>query len=113
MNQVRALVFYRNHFYDFFNKQSEKAKEKIEYVLFLITHIEKVSDKFLKHLEGQKGLYEVRVEYGNNIFRIFCCFDKGKIVVLFNGYQKKTQKTSLKEIEMANKLMKEYFSTTK
>ena len=53
MNQVRALVFYRNHFYDFFNKQSEKAKEKIEYVLFLITHIEKVSDKFLKHLEGQ------------------------------------------------------------
>ena len=67
MNQVRALVFYRNHFYDFFNKQSEKAKEKIDYVLFLITHIEKVPEKFLKHLEGQKGLYEVRVEHGNNI----------------------------------------------
>jgi phage-related protein len=113
MNQVRALVFYRNHFYDFFNKQSEKAKEKIDYVLFLITHIEKVPEKFLKHLEGQKGLYEVRVEHGNNIFRIFCCFDKGKIVVLLNGYQKKTQKTSHKEIEMANKLKQEYFSTTK
>ena len=65
--------------------------------------------KFLKHLEGHKGLYEIRVEHSNNIIRIFCCFDKEKIVLL-NGYQKKTQKTSLKEIEMANKLMNEYFS---
>ena len=70
-------------------------------------------EKFLKHIQGQKGLYEVRVEHGNNIFRIFCFFDKGKIVVLLNGYQKKTQKTSVKEIEMANKLMHEYFSATK
>ena len=113
MNQVRKLVFYRNHFHDFFDKQSEKAKEKIDYVLFLLTHIDKVPEKFLKHLEGQKGLYEIGVEHSNNIFRIFCFFDKGKIVVLLNGYQKKTQKTSLKEIEMANKLMHEYFSTTK
>ena len=113
MNQVRVLVFYRQHFHEFFDKQSEKAKEKIDYVLFLITHIEKVPEKFLKNIEGQKGLYEIRVEHGNNIFRIFCCFDKEKVIVLFNGYQKKTQKTSLKEIEMANKLMKEYFSKTK
>ena len=113
MNQVRALVFYRNHFHDFFDKQSEKAKEKIDYVLFLITHIDKVPEKFLKHIEGQKGLYEIRVEHSNNIFRIFCFFDKGKIIVLLNGYQKKTQRTSLKEIEIANKLMNEYFSTTK
>ena len=111
MNQVRELVFYRNYFYDFFDKQSEKAKEKIDYVLFLLTHIEKVPENFLKHLEGNKGLYEIRIEYGSNIFRVFCCFDKGKIVVLFNGYQKKTSKTSTKEIEMANKLMKQYFST--
>ena len=113
MNQVRELVFYRNHFHDFFDKQSEKAKEKIDYVLFLLTHIDKVPEKFLKHIEGQKGLYEIRVEHGCNIFRIFCCFDKGKIVVLFNGYQKKSNKTSSQEIELANKLMKEYFSTTK
>ncbi len=113
MNQVRALIFYKSHFYDFFDKQTETVKEKVDYVLFLLTHLEKVPEKFLKHLEGQKGLYEVRVELGNNIFRIFCCFDKGKIVVLLNGYQKKTQKTSHKEIEMANKLMKGYFSMTK
>lgn len=113
MKQVRELVFYKNHFHDFFEKQSEKAKEKIDFVLFLITHIERVPEKFLKHLAGQKGLYEIRVEHSSNIFRIFCFFDKGKTVVLLNGYQKKTQKTSLKEIEMANKLMNEYFSTTK
>jgi phage-related protein len=113
MNQVRELVFYRNHFHEFFDKQSEKAKEKIDYVLFLLTHIDKVPEKFLKHIEGQKGLYEIRVEHGSNIFRIFCCFDKGKIVVLFNGYQKKSNKTSSQQIELANKLMKEYFSTTK
>ena len=113
MNQVRALVFYRNHFHDFFDKQSEKAKEKIDYVLFLLTHIDKVPEKFLKHIIGQKRLYEIRVEHSNNVFRIFCFFDKGKIIVLLNGYQKKTQRTSLKEIEIANKLMNEYFSTTK
>ena len=113
MNQVRELFFYRQHFHEFFDKQSEKAKEKIDYVLFLLTHIDKVPEKFLKHIEGQKGLYEIRVEHSSNIFRIFCFFDKGKIVVLLNGYQKKTQKTSLKEIVKANKLMNEYFSTTK
>lgn len=113
MNQVRELVFYKKHFHDFFDNQSEKAKEKIDYVLFLLTHIDKVPEKFLKHIEGQIGLYEIRISHGNNIFRIFCFFDKGKIIVLLNGYQKKTQKTSLKEIDMANKLMKEYFSTTK
>ncbi len=94
MNQVRELVFYRNHFLDFYDKQSENAKEKNDYVLFLITHIDQVPEKFLKHIEGQKRLYEIRVEHSSNIFRIFCCFDKGKIVVLLNSYQKKSNKTS-------------------
>jgi phage-related protein len=113
MNQVRKLIFYSNHFHDFFDKQSEKAKEKIDYVLFLITHIDQVSERFLKHIVGQKGLYEIRVEHSSNIFRIFCCFDKGKIVILLNAYQKKSNKTSSQEIQLANKLMNEYFSTTK
>lgn len=113
MNELREIVFYKNYFYDFFNKQSEKGKEKIDYVLFLVTHIDKVPEKFLKHLEGNKGLYEIRVEHGSNIFRIFCFFDKGKIIVFLNGYQKKMQKTSSKEIMMANKLMKEYYINTK
>ena len=78
-------------------------------MLFVLTHAERVPEKFLKHMEGHKGLYEIRVEVGSNIFRIFCCFDKGKVVVLFNGFQKKTQKTPKKEIQLAVKLMNEYF----
>jgi phage-related protein len=109
MKQIRELIFYRHYFNAFFAQQTEKVREKIDYVLFVLAHTDRVPEKFLKHIEGQKGLYEIRIEAGNNIFRIFCCFDKGKIVVLFNGFQKKTQKTPKQEILLAIKLMKEYF----
>ncbi|MBA2562001.1 MAG: type II toxin-antitoxin system RelE/ParE family toxin [Chitinophagaceae bacterium] len=107
------MIFYRHYFHEFFNQQTEKVKEKIDHVLFVVTHADRVPAKFLKHLEGQKGLYEIRVEAGNNIFRIFCCFDKGRVVVLFNGFQKKTQKTPKAEIDLAVKLMNEYFDKKK
>jgi phage-related protein len=110
MEQVRELIFYKHHFEDFFNIQSDKVKDKIDYVLFMLTHTDRVPKKFLNHMEGTKGLYEVRVELGSNIFRIFCCFDEGKLVVLFNGFQKKSKKTPTKEIEIALKLMNEYFN---
>jgi phage-related protein len=87
------------------------VKTKIDYVLFVITHTERIPEKFLKLIEGQKGLYEIRVEFGGNIFRIFCCFDKQKVVVLLNGFQKKSQKTPKAEIELAIKLKEEYFKT--
>ena len=61
-------------------------------------------------MTGTNGLYEIRIELGSNIFRIFCCFDEGRLVVLFNGFQKKTQKTPKSEIEKAEKLKAEYFS---
>jgi phage-related protein len=64
----------------------------------------------LKSIEGVKGLYEIRVEAGSNIFRIFCCFDRGNLIILFNGFQKKSQKTPPKEIEKAKRLMDEYFN---
>ena len=67
----------------------------------------------LKSIEGKKGLFEIRVEFGGDIFRIFCCFDEGSLVILFNGFQKKTQKTPSNEIEKADKLMKEYFDNKK
>lgn len=109
MEPIRELIFYKHYFKDFFEEQTPKAQEKIDYVLFLVTHAERIPEKFLKHIEGQKGLYEIRVEVGNNIYRIFCCFDKGKLVVLFNGFQKKTQKTPKGAIDFALKLMQEYF----
>lgn len=65
----------------------------------------------LKSIEGKKGLFEIRIEFGGDIFRVFCCFDEGSLVILFNGFQKKTQKTPSGEIEKAERLMKEYFES--
>jgi len=76
----------------------------------LIKQVDRVPEKFLKHLTGTNGLYEIRVEYQSNIYRIFCCFDEGKLVVLFNGFHKKSQKILQKEIDKAQQLMKDYFN---
>jgi phage-related protein len=67
----------------------------------------------MKHLTGTDGLYQIRVEFQSNIYRIFCCFDKGQLVVLFNGIQKKTQKTPKSELDRAERLKKEYFKSKK
>jgi phage-related protein len=67
-----------------------------------------VPETYLKHLEGTAGLFEIRVQLGNDIFRIFCFFDEGKLIVLANGFQKKTQKTPKQEIEKALKIMELY-----
>ncbi len=90
--------------------QDEKVREKIGYVFQLVRTVSKIPEKFLKHLEGTDGLYEIRIEVGSNIFRIFCCFDKGNLVVLFNAFQKKSKKTPKQEIELAEKLKRDYFA---
>ena len=109
MENVREIIFYRQFFHDFFNELSEKVKSKIDYVLFVITVTEQIPVKFFKHVEGADGLFEIRVEYESNTYRIFCCFDEGNLVVLFNGFHKKTQKTPQKEIDKALEIRKMYF----
>ncbi len=74
----------------------------------MVEDLERVPETYLKHIENTEGLYEIRVQLGSDIFRIFCFFDKGQLVVLANGLQKKTQKTPKKEIEMAIKIKTEY-----
>jgi phage-related protein len=96
MKSQRQIIFHEHHFSDFYLKQNERVQEKIEYVFRVITNVQNVPKKFLDHLTGTDGLYEIRIEFENNIYRIFCCFDKGNLVVLFNGFQKKTQKTPKK-----------------
>jgi phage-related protein len=113
MDSVRQIIYYKNYFLDFFDDQTEKVKEKIDYVLFVITVTQRVPKKFFDHLEGTDGLYEIRVEFQSNIFRIFCCFDDGKVIVLFNGFQKKSQKTPKPEIDRALKIKAEYFEEIK
>jgi len=92
-------------------EQNSKVGEKIAYVFKLVINVQNVPTKFLKHLEGTDGLFEIRVEFESNIYRIFRCFDKGNLVVLFDAFQKKTQKTPKKQIDLALKLKKEYFNS--
>ena len=107
----REIIFYKDHFNEFYLEQNEKVRKKILQTLVWIQTIERLSVSILKSIEGVNGLYEIRIEYNSNIFRIFCCFDKGSIVVLFNGFQKKSQKTPKSEINKAERLMNEYFES--
>ncbi|PKP12678.1 MAG: addiction module toxin RelE [Bacteroidetes bacterium HGW-Bacteroidetes-3] len=110
---IREIVFYKDYFDDFFETLTDKVQDKIDEVLFMMTILERVPAKFFKSIEGVKGLFEIRIEYESNIYRIFCCFDKGNLVVLFNGFQKKSQKTPTKELDKAVKIMEEYFNEQK
>ena len=107
-NKIRNIFAYKNYFLDFFQKQKPKVKEKILWTFMVIQTVDKIPTEYFKHMEGTSGLYEIRVQFGNDIFRIFCFFDEGKLVVLTNGFQKKTQKTPKKEIEKALKIKEEY-----
>lgn len=106
----RKITFYKNYFQDFFDKQTKKVKAKIIWTLDLVEDLQRVPETYLKHIENTDGLYEIRVQLGSDIFRIFCFFDQGQLVILANGFQKKTQKTPKKEIEKALKIKLEYES---
>jgi len=108
VNNDRQVIAYKNYFLDFYESQNDKVQAKIEWTLNLIKVTPKVPEKFFKHMQGTKGLYEIRVDVGSNIYRIFSFFDKGNLVVLGNGFQKKSQKTPKQEIEKALKIMEEY-----
>ncbi|MBK7140190.1 MAG: type II toxin-antitoxin system RelE/ParE family toxin [Bacteroidetes bacterium] len=113
MNTERHIIFHKHYFVDFYLEQTEKVQEKIEYVFKILRTVQNVPKKFLDHMTGIDGLYEIRIEFESNIYRVFCCFDKGNLVVLFNGFQKKSQKTPKKEIELALKLKEDYFNAKK
>ena len=89
----RQLIFYKNYFKDFYRKQDIKTKKKITFVLRIIQTLDRIPEEYFKFLKGSDGIYEIRVQLGNNIYRILCFFDEGNLVVLVNSFQKKTKKT--------------------
>ena len=107
-HKFRTIIFYKEYFEEFFVKQRPKVKDKIIWTFDIIEDLQRVPDTYLKHLESTDGIFEIRVQQGNDIFRIFCFFDRGQLVVLTNGFQKKTQKTPKLEIEKALKIKQEY-----
>ncbi len=109
----RKVIAYKNYFLDFYRAQNDSVQRKIEWTLRLIETTDIVPEKYFKHLTGTKGLYEIRVEVGSNIYRIFSFFDKGNLVVLGNAFQKKTNKTPKNELEKAIKIKEEYQNENK
>ncbi|MBO5272373.1 MAG: type II toxin-antitoxin system RelE/ParE family toxin [Muribaculaceae bacterium] len=107
----REIKFYKHYFNEFYVAQTDKVRKKIAQTLVWLQTLDRLPITILKSIEGKKGLFEIRVEFGGDIFRVFCCFDEGSLVILFNGFQKKTQKTPSGEIEKAERLMKEYFES--
>ena len=107
----REIKFYKHYFNEFYVAQTDKVRKKIAQTLVWVQTLDRLPITILKSIEGKKGLFEIRIEFGGDIFRVFCCFDEGSLVILFNGFQKKTQKTPSGEIEKAERLMKEYFES--
>lgn len=108
--KVREVIAYENHFEDFLIAQPTKVQDKIFKIIEAIETLERVPSNYLKSLEGTNGLYEARIQLASNIWRVFCFFDEGKLVILLNGFQKKTQKTPKNEMDKALKLMSKYYS---
>jgi len=110
MKYEREIFFYKSYFQDFYDKQETKVKTKINWTLGLVRDLEKIPLKYFKHIEDTDGLYEIRISVGRNIFRLFCFFDKGKLVVILHGFQKKSQKLPKAQIQKATKLRKDYYN---
>jgi phage-related protein len=106
---VRDIYYYKDYYLDFFETLKPNVKRKFNWTLKLIATIDRVPVKYFKHMEETTGLFEVRVEVGSDIFRVFSFFDEGQLIILLNGFQKKSQKTPKNEIELAEKLKKQYF----
>jgi phage-related protein len=107
----RKILAYKNYYTDFMATLTDGVRKKIHYGLDLLATQERVSEKFVKFIKD--GIYELRAEYESNIYRVFFIFDEGRIIVLFNGFQKKTQKTPEREIEKAITIKNEYYASKK
>ena len=106
---IREIFYYQNYYLEFFEKLKPEVKRKFNWTLQLIATIDKVPEKYFKHMTGSSGIFEIRVEAGSDIYRVFSFFDKGQLIILLNGFQKKSRKTPKNELELAEKLKKQYF----
>ena len=106
--KLRDILFFESYFEDFFVQQKLKVKEKIIWTLELLQELPVVPAQYLKHIHGTDDLYEIRVQHGGDVFRIFCFFDEVSWVILLHAFQKKTQKLPRREIIRAIQLKKDY-----
>lgn len=111
MEKIRQIILFKTYFKEFYVAQPTMVRDKINYVLRLVETQRIIPRKFFRIIEGTYGIYEIRIESDGNIYRVFCCMDEGALVVLFHGFQKKSQKTPPKEIKRAETILKEYLKS--
>ncbi|RTQ46003.1 type II toxin-antitoxin system RelE/ParE family toxin [Hymenobacter gummosus] len=111
MAKKRELFFFKTYFKEFYDAQTPKVKQKILWTLKLVEELDQIPETYFKHLTGTDGLYELRVQSGNDIFRIFCFFDRGNLIVVGHGFTKKTPKTPKNELARAAVLKAEYYAS--
>ena len=111
MDTKRELFFFKNYFKDFYDKQRPKVKKRIIWTLKVIEDVDRIPEIYFKHIEGCDGIYEIRVQSGSDIFRIFSFFDKNRLIIVGHGFQKKTQKTPQNQLDLAQKIRKEYYES--
>jgi len=110
MEKIREVIAYKDYFENFLKKQPIKVQNKVFKIIEAIETLERIPGNYLKLIKGTKGLYEARISLASNIWRVFCFFDEGRLVILLNGFTKKSQKTPKGEINKALRLMNEYFN---
>ena len=106
---MRTIYVYGLEFWNFYYAQKPEVQKKIDWVIGLVRTLRMVPEKFFKHIEGAEGLLKIRIKSGNDIYRIFCFFDEGNLIILLNGFQKKANKTPKNEIEKAARLKQKYY----
>ena len=111
--RFRHVYYYKHYYEEFYNSLDSRVKLKINWTIELIETVDRIPRKYFDHITGTHGLFEIRVEYRSNIYRIFCFFDAGKLIIAINGFQKKTQKTPKNEVERAKRIKMEYFDEKK
>ena len=107
---VRELYYYKDYYLSFFENLKPEVQKKFNWTLQLIATLEKIPNKYFDHMSGSSGIFEIRVEVGTDIYRVFSFFDEGRLIILINGFQKKTQKTPKRELQLAERIKKEYFN---
>jgi phage-related protein len=107
---IREIYYYEHYYLDFFESLRPEIKKKFNWVLQLISTVERVPEKYFKHLSGTTGIFEIRIDYGSNTYRVFCFFADNNTLILMNVFQKKTNKTPLKELSRAETIKKRYLN---
>jgi len=105
----REIYYYKDYYLKFFNTLTPDVQKKINWTIELLMQLDRIPEKYFKHITGSDDLYEIRIEYTSRHYRILCFFDDGNLIILVNSFLKQTTKIPKRELKLAGNLKKQYF----